>query len=220
MTGASGVHEVAASGFDNEADAYERARPSYPPDAVAWLVDALQLGPAARAVDLAAGTGKLTRLLEPSGAELIAIEPVDGMRGQLVRALPHVPALSAVAEALPLRDASVDAVTVAQAFHWFDAARAPVELHRVLRPGGRVGVIWNTADRDVPWVDAVWSITDRIETRAPFREMGEHQVSTQALDAPWFGPLQHAAFRHEHAATPEEMVARVRSVSHVGALAA
>ncbi|MFI5045717.1 MAG: class I SAM-dependent methyltransferase [Acidimicrobiia bacterium] len=213
------VHEVAATGFDNEAEAYERARPTYPPDAVTWLVDALRLGPRAIAVDLAAGTGKLTRLLAPSGATLLAIEPVDGMRAQLVRALPDVAALSGVAEALPLRDASVDAVTVAQAFHWFDRERAPAELHRVLRPGGRVGVMWNTSDRSVPWVDAVWSVMDGIETRAPFREQGEHTASAAVIGPPWFTPLTHATFRHEHPVTADEMVDRVRSTSHVGALA-
>jgi len=213
------VHEVAATGFDNEAEAYERSRPSYPPDAVAWLVDALRLRSGSLAVDLAAGTGKLTRLLAPSGASLIAVEPVDGMRAQLVRVLPEVPALAAVAEALPLRDESVDAITIAQAFHWFDRERAPAELHRVLRPGGRVGVIWNSRDRSVPWVDAVWAIMDRIETRAPWRELGEHHTSVDALDGPWFTPLEHTTFRHEQVATPEEMVERMRSVSHVGALA-
>src|SRR5437879_5536038 len=128
------VHEVAQRGFDAGADAYERARPSYPADAVAWLVEHLKIGPGARVCDLAAGTGKLTRLLAPSSAELIAVEPVEGMSRHLRAAQPGVPVVAATAEALPFADGSLDAVTVAQAFHWFDADRAFGELARVLRP--------------------------------------------------------------------------------------
>ncbi|HEX3455301.1 MAG TPA: class I SAM-dependent methyltransferase [Gaiellaceae bacterium] len=212
------VHEIAATGFANEAEAYERARPSYPPDAVAWLSNALGLAPGVRAVDLAAGTGKLTRLLMPSGAALLAVEPVDGMRAQLVRALPGAPALAATAEALPFRDASIDAITVAQAFHWFDVERAPAELHRVLRPGGRIGIIWNNRDRGVPWVDAVWSIMDGVEQKAPWRSEPDQRRSATSLAPPRFGPLRHAEFSHEHVVSPADMVDRVRSVSHVAAL--
>src|SRR5262245_41807115 len=114
------VHEVAEQGFGTEAEVYEQARPSYPPDAVAWLGESLRIEPGSRVVDLAAGAGKLTRLLVPFGADLVAIEPVAGMRAVLVRAVPGVPALAATAEAIPVADASLDAVTVAQAFHWFD----------------------------------------------------------------------------------------------------
>jgi ubiquinone/menaquinone biosynthesis C-methylase UbiE len=147
------VHEVAAEGFGSGADAYEQGRPSYPPDAVQWLEDALAVGPGTRLVDLAAGTGKLTRLFAPSGAWIVAVEPVEGMRRVLHRTQPDVAALAGTAEALPLAAGSVDAVTVAQAFHWFDAEAAFAELARVLRPGGRVGLIWNARDRHLGWVN-------------------------------------------------------------------
>src|SRR4051812_47767348 len=126
--GMSEVNRVAATGFDAEADAYERARPSYPAEAVNWLLENLRAGPASRVVDLAAGTGKFTELLAGRLDHLVAVEPVPGMRRRLRHGLPGVPVLSAAAEALPLADGSVDAVTVAQAFHWFDAARAMAEL--------------------------------------------------------------------------------------------
>ena len=136
------VHDVAASGFGAEAAAYERARPSYPADAVD--VDRRRARVCRRArgcADLAAGTGKFTRLLDArlAAAELVAVEPVEGMRRFLAASLPRVPVVSAIAEACPFAPASLDAITVAQAFHWFDARRALEELHRVLRPGGRLG---------------------------------------------------------------------------------
>jgi ubiquinone/menaquinone biosynthesis C-methylase UbiE len=148
------VHEVASSGFGAEAAAYERARPSYPDDAVAWLADALRITAPATVADVAAGTGKLTRLLAPSGATVIAVEPVAGMREFLAATTPGALAVAGTAEALPFADSSIDAITVAQAFHWFDASAALHEFHRVLRPGGRVGLIRNARDRSVSWVDA------------------------------------------------------------------
>jgi SAM-dependent methyltransferase len=211
------VHEIAATGFDAAADAYERARPSYPPEAVAWLVDRLHLGPGRVLVDLAAGTGKLTRLLTPSGASTFAVEPVQGMRRVLAAAQPEVPVVAGVAEALPLADASVDAVTVAQAFHWFDGEAAFAELARVVRPGGAVGMVWNARDRSVDWVDALWTIMDRVERRAPWRD--HDRWSDVALgERAGFGPIQAAQFWHHHRVTPDQIRDRIASVSHVAAL--
>ena len=211
------VHEVASSGFGAEADAYERARPGYPDDAVAWIVDQLGITRARTVLDLAAGTGKFTRRLVATGASIIAAEPVDGMRRMLTRALPGVPTVAAVAEALPLADGSVDAITVAQAFHWFDAQAALEELHRVLRPDGRLALVWNARDRSVPWVDEVWSIMDRVEKRAPWRAHDEWRESA-FVETPWFGPLHEATFHHEQMLSPADVVERVRSVSHVAVL--
>jgi SAM-dependent methyltransferase len=211
------VHEVARIGFGREAEAYERSRPSYPPDAVAWLVEHLRVGPEAVVVDLAAGTGKLTRLLLPTGASVVAVEPVLAMREILREVLPAVPAVAGVAEALPLRRSSVDAVCVAQAFHWFDADRTFTELARVLRPGGRLGMVWNARDRTVDWVDRVWSIMDAVERHAPWRDH-ENRPDATLRNRPGFGPLHTATFRHAQVTTPEGVVDRMRGVSHVAAL--
>jgi SAM-dependent methyltransferase len=210
------VHEVAKAGFDDPAD-YEAARPSYPPDAVAWLAEALGVAPGARVLDLAAGTGKLTRLLEPFGATLLAAEPVAGMRAAFRSLVPAVPLTAATAEALPFATASLDAVTVAQAFHWFDAARAGTELSRVLRPGGRLGLVWNARDRSENWVNDVWAIMDRVEKRAPWRDH-ENWRESAARPLPGFGPMHTAEFRHEHELTPDAVVRRIASVSHVAVL--
>jgi SAM-dependent methyltransferase len=211
------VHEVANEGFGREAETYERARPSYPTDAVAWLTGNLGLEPGRTVLDLAAGTGKLTRLLVPTGATVLAAEPVDGMRRSFAAAVPAVPVMGAVAETLPIPDESLDAVTVAQAFHWFDADRAYAELVRILRPGGRVGMIWNARDRSCAWVDQVWSIMDRVERRAPWRDH-EHRRDAAPDHRSGFGPPQRATFRNEQSITPTGVVERVASVSHVAVL--
>ncbi|MDP8960802.1 MAG: class I SAM-dependent methyltransferase [Actinomycetota bacterium] len=211
------VHDVAMRGFGREAEAYERSRPSYPPDAVAWLVDRLQVRPGAVVADLAAGTGKLTRLLLPTGAAVFAIEPVEGMRQVFHQLLPAVPIVAGTAEAMPIKSSSLDAVCAAQAFHWFDADKAFVELARVLRPGGRVGFAWNARDRTVDWVDRVWAIMDEVERKAPWRDHDNWRDSAfgERRD---FGPLHSETFRHEHLTTPAGIVDRILGVSHVGAL--
>jgi SAM-dependent methyltransferase len=134
------VHRSAATGFARGAEVYERARPEYPPEAIAHLARELDLGPRRTVIDLAAGTGKLTRPLSALGCEVIAVEPVDEMRAAIG---PGIRALSGTAEAIPLPDASADAVTVGQAFHWFDGPVALAEIERVLRPGGTLALIWN-----------------------------------------------------------------------------
>lgn len=219
------VHEVAAEGFGKEASTYEASRPSYPPDAVSWIVETLRLRPQQVVCDLAAGTGILTRLLLSSGADIVAVEPVEGMRAVLREKLPAVPVASGVAEALPFRDASLDAVTIAQAFHWFDAPCALAELRRVVRIGGGVVLLWNARDRSEPWVNEVWSIMDRVEKRAPWRDhegaarRDQEARHDELLDgATGFGPLQRAQFWHRQALTPEGVVARVQGVSHVAVL--
>jgi ubiquinone/menaquinone biosynthesis C-methylase UbiE len=140
------VHR-AARAFGAAAAAYDRARPDYPPEAVAWLVRRLELGPGRTVVDLAAGTGKLTRPLARTRARVIAVEPAAGMRALLPSG---VEALAGTAEAIPLGDAGADAIAVAQAFHWFANEEALAEMHRVLRPGGRLALVWNRRDLSAP----------------------------------------------------------------------
>src|SRR5688572_14697263 len=132
------VDDVAARGFGAGAAAYEAARPGYPDQAIDLLATEVGIGADTDVCDLAAGTGKLTRRLIELGARVTAIEPVDAMRGQAKVAVPKATHLEGTAEAIPLPDASIDVVTVAQAFHWFDSVAALREIARVLRPGGRL----------------------------------------------------------------------------------
>ena len=134
--------------FGAEAAAYERGRPSYPPEAIDWL-----LPPGARDVlDLGAGTGKLTTRLVERGLGVVAVDPIPEMLELLSNSLPDTPALLGTAEDIPLPDNSVDAVLVAQAWHWFDVELAVKEVARVLRPGGRLGLVWNAQDERLGWV--------------------------------------------------------------------
>ena len=135
-----------ARAFDAAAGAYEAARPGWPAEAVEIAARRLGLERDASVLDLAAGTGKLTRRLAGRFASVTAVEPLAGMRAVLEDAIPFVRALAGTAEAIPLPDDSVDAVFVAEAFHWFDAQLAVAEMARVLRPGGGVAVLYNRRD--------------------------------------------------------------------------
>jgi len=132
-----------AAGFSAGAAGYEAGRPGYPPAALDVLAERAGLGPGRRVLDLAAGTGKLTRQLLATGADVVAVEPLAGMRAAFHAAVPGVDCLDGTAEAIPVEDGSVEVVTVAQAFHWFDTDRTLDEIARVLRPGGWLAVIWN-----------------------------------------------------------------------------
>lgn len=209
------VHDVAQAGFSDPRD-YEAARPSYPAEAVDWITGFLATAGAPRVCDLAAGTGKLTRLLAGRGYRLFAVEPVAGMRATFRTVLPDVPIVAGAAEALPVRDASLDAVTVAQAWHWFDKDRAAAELRRTVVAGGRVVLVWNARDRSASWVDAVWSVVDRVEKRAPWRDHEQWRDTAESVAG--FPPPERAEFRHAQQLTPEQVVQRVASVSHVAVL--
>ena len=117
------IHKMASAGFQLAAESYERGRPGYPDAAVAHLVDVLGLTAGSRVVELGAGTGKFTKRLLDTGAEIVAVEPVEAMRGKLQELLPSVHVVDGTAEAVPLPDANAVAVVAAQAFHWFRAQR-------------------------------------------------------------------------------------------------
>jgi ubiquinone/menaquinone biosynthesis C-methylase UbiE len=212
----------AALGFDANAGAYEAARPSYPAEAVAHIVGHGRIGPGRRVLDLAAGTGKLTRLLVPTGADVVAVEPVAGMRARLAASLGEaVEVLDGTAEAIPLDHASLDAVTVAQAFHWFDPPTALAELARVLRPGGHLFLVWNTRDRGVDWVRRFGDLlVDGPDAERPYDSYYEVDYAALVADAGRraFEPV--TVWRHawEQPSDEDLLVARAESVSVVGSL--
>jgi ubiquinone/menaquinone biosynthesis C-methylase UbiE len=143
-----------AHSFGGVADAYERGRPTYPADAVRWMLGEQPL----TVLELGAGTGKLTRILVDLGHDVHATDPDEVMLQILEREVPGVPTARAGAEEIPLGDASVDAVIAAQAFHWFDLDRALPEIARVLRPGGRLCLVWNVRNEKIPWVRRLGTI--------------------------------------------------------------
>lgn len=186
------VHEHALS-FGAVADVYERGRPGYPVEAVAWLLPS----DASRVVDLGAGTGKATRVIAPLATVTIAVEPDPGMRAQLAERVPGVRVLDGSGEHIPLPDGSVDAVVAAQAWHWVEPVTASAEVARVLRPGGVLGLVWNIRDESVPWVAELTRIMQQPhehveqavtpDVRAPFGELDHHEV-------PWVHEQDRAAF--------------------------
>ena len=210
------IHESAAKGFAAGADAYERGRPTYSTEAIDRLIAELRIGPGKRVLDLAAGTGKLTRQIAPSGAGIVAVEPIDEMRARLVASLPDVAAIPGTAEDIPLANHSVDAVVVGQAFHWFDGIRAISEIRRVLTPGGAVGMIWQARDPSLPWVQRLNELIDRIDDGHPrFRtEAWREAFDLTAL----FEPIETATYGYVQRGDVETIVDRVASISYVAAL--
>jgi len=166
--------------FGSAAAAYERGRPSYPPEAIDWL---LPTG-ARKVLDLGAGTGKLTTRLVERGLDVVAVDPIPDMLEVLRASLPETRAVLGTAEEIPLEDNSVDAVLVAQAWHWVDPDRAIPEVARVLRRGGRLGLVWNTRDERLGWVRELGQIIGSDGDRGrfdvvlpePFTEPQRYQV--------------------------------------------
>jgi SAM-dependent methyltransferase len=211
------MHEAAAKGFAKEAQAYSRGRPDYPVAVDQWLRDALGLDSTRTVLDLGAGTGKFTRRLLATGANVIAVEPVQQMLAQLIQEVPTVAARSGTAEAIPLADGAVDAVVCAQAFHWFATNAALAEIHRVLRPGGSLGLIWNVRDESVAWAAAMTQLMIPYEGDTPRYRSGEWR---RLFPAKGFGPLRERGFPHGHTGSPEQVILdRVLSVSFIAALA-
>lgn len=202
--------------FELVADVYERARPEYPAEAVAWIVQELDLRPGRTVLDLGAGTGKLTRALVPTGAQVIVVEPGEQMLAELRRVLPDVEVRLGGAEAIPLADDSVDAVTVGQAFHWFRHDEAVPELHRVLRPGGAVALVWNSRDQERPLQ------RELSELIKPFVPEGRLPVgdSAKALArSDLFGAVERRAFPFVQQLDADGVADRIASVSFVAAAA-
>jgi SAM-dependent methyltransferase len=196
-----------ARSFSSVAEAYERARPEYPAAAARWLTGE----PPLDVVDLAAGTGKLTRVLTALGHHVTAVEPLAEMRAYLEAAVPGARALDGTAEAIPLADESADVIVAAQAFHWFDQPVALREIARVLRPKGRLGLIWNIRDEAVGWVARLSAIVgaepvDRGETSAA--------VDASAL----FGPVERREWRWRQPLTRDRLRELVLSRSYCAAL--
>jgi SAM-dependent methyltransferase len=210
------IHREAARGFEQGADAYERDRPGYSGEVIAWLSQELGLGPGRTVLDVAAGTGKLTRELVASGASVIAVEPVPAMRAVLQRVVPDARALDGTAEALPIDDGTVDAITAASAFHWFDGPVAAAEFYRALRTGGRVALLWNRRRLDQPIHQAVDEIIGRYRRRTPSHQGGEWREPLESGGL--FAPAAERQIPFEQVLDPDRFVDRFSSISYVAAL--
>ena len=194
--------------FGAEAATYARHRPGYPPEAVRWVL-AGATRPVVDVADVGAGTGALTRVLVGLGLRVTAYEPDPGMLDELGRRDPDVPRHVAHAEHLPLADAAADAVTVAQAWHWFDKLAAGAEFVRVVRPGGVIGLLWNVRDDRVPWMADMSDIVGGEDS------MRADRTDALAEIAAVHPGVERADFPHSLSMTPEQIVALASTFSYV-----
>jgi SAM-dependent methyltransferase len=202
-----------ARSFERAADAYEASRPTYP-DA---LLDVLPLGADATVLDLGAGTGKLTRVLVRRHARVVAVEPLDGMRAVLEHVVPQAEAHAGSAEAIPLADASVDAVFAAQAFHWFANEQALAEIARVLRPGGVFADVWNDTIDPTPLPAAYVARIEQLFSAAPYTGMDDSRRTDIVREGP-FGEPQLHSLEHEQVQDRASVLSFISSVSAVARL--
>ncbi|MGB4136944.1 MAG: class I SAM-dependent methyltransferase [Microbacterium sp.] len=197
-----------ATSFGAESDSYEKGRPEYPFEAVAWMLERMPDG-ARRVADVGAGTGKLTRVLaEAAAAEIVAVDPDAAMLAALHERLPQVPTFVGTAESLPLPDASVDAVVMGQAWHWVDPMPASAEIGRAVRPGGILGLIWNVRDERTDWVRRLTLIMQG----SPAESMVSGPGPTVA--AP-FGAVEERRWEWKRPMTRDELLHMARSRSYI-----
>jgi SAM-dependent methyltransferase len=221
------VHHAAGVGYQRAAGVYESSRPSYPLAALAALADALPLEAGRTVVDLGAGTGKFTRLLALTGAEVLAVEPVKEMRERLAELLPGVAVNAGTAEASGLPGGCADAVVAAQSWHWFEETAALAEVERLLRPGGALVLVWNTFDTSVPWMRDFQDIYFRLAPRdlpsPPLAAgLGEPDPSAHWRKGfesrPGWGPIEERHWPNPHSTTVADIVERMMSSSHIAVL--
>ncbi len=193
---------------------YQSARPGYPVASVAHMVQALKITEARTVVDVAAGTGLFTREIAPFCPRLIAVEPSEGMRIEFARQDLGVPVIDGVAESLPFDAHSIDVVTVAQAFHWFDAPAALAEFTRVLVPGGGLGLVWNERDESVAWVDRLSHVMQWYDKRPYVAGMD----FLPTLEEGGLVRIEMRSFRHSQLLDKETLERRVLSTSYIAVM--
>jgi SAM-dependent methyltransferase len=204
--------------YERVAHEYEEGRPGYALDAVTHIVRHLSLSPGSPVLDLGAGTGKLTRMLAEQGLDMTALDPSREMLTRLRRVVPTVRTVEARSESIPFPLESFDAITAAQAFHWFDAHAALTEIHRVLTPGGGLALVWNQRDESDPIQALLAELTDPPERSTPrgWKLDVPELIGNRGL----FGPVSSVEFSHVQPTSPSRLLDRLRSSSFVASLPA
>ena len=210
------LHPLAAQ-FASVADAYERGRPEYAPAVVGALVAELGIAPGDAVLDLAAGTGKLARSLLAAGLDVVAVEPQAPLRDMLAATIGPKRVRDGLAEAIPLPDASVEAVTVADGFHWFSHARALAEISRVLTPRGGLAVLSTSPDwSGASWAHELGSMIMDLRPEHPHFDGPPWQEAVRA-EGGWSEPREIRVITPQ-STDPGRIVDYVASMSFVAAL--
>jgi SAM-dependent methyltransferase len=205
--------------FEQVADLYERVRPSYPEEAVHWLVERLGIDGHSTVLDLGAGTGKLARPLVAAGLDVVAVEPMERMRAALAT-VGAARVLDGRAEAIPLGDASLDGAVCGEAFHWFDGPRAAAELHRVLRPGAGLVLSWleNQTNGQPQWGEEIVALLRPLWERAHHPGIVAGRRGEAVAEHPGFAPVRRVELFFDDEVDRDGLLAWFASFSVVGAL--
>jgi SAM-dependent methyltransferase len=220
--GSGDLHALVA-GFEGGAASYDRGRPAYNPAVIDAIVEALDVDAGARVLDLAAGTGLLSRPLLARGLDVVAVEPLGAMREVLARAIGAERARDGRAEAIPLPDGHIDAVVCGDAFHWFDGDRAAAELHRVLRPGAGLCVAFIAPGwrEDAPaWLSEAGALLEPLRREARHPHLAEVERCAALERHGGFAPLDRREVRFADETDRDGVLAYFASISFVGALPA
>lgn len=162
------VHQSAEHGYTLQIQSYEEGRPNYPrKEVINWLLNDLDLSSSSRVIDLGAGTGKFISYLQAITTNIVAIEPVLAMRQQLQQNYSNIEIIDGTAAQMPIADESIDVIICAQSFHWFAGEQALQEMNRVLKPNGKLGLIWNVRDEKITWVSDLSAIINSYEEDTP-----------------------------------------------------
>ncbi|KAK4521421.1 uncharacterized protein ATC70_012036 [Mucor velutinosus] len=215
------VHAVASKGFNLQTDAYAQTRPSYPEAMLNRIQE--MLPEKTSIIDLAAGTGLMTKALVAKGFNVTAVEPVEGMRTKLMEVVPGVPCIEGTSWNIPVENESQSAVVVAQAFHWFDDIKTLEEMHRVLKPGGFGILAWNLESGDrSEWVANLRNCYEAYDSAVPqFRKMKWHQVfDTEKAKSLFVLPYTSELFKHDYWVPKQDIWRRVLSKSYIASLEA
>jgi len=214
------VHQMAGN-FNKQVQAYEQARPGYPPALLKDVCDKLHLKAGMKVLDLAAGPGKLTRVLADFKFDMTAVEPAAGMRAGFNAVLPHIPVLEGTSTKIPIPDAALDAVFIGQAFHWFATKESLLEIRRVLKKGGALVLIWNTEDGGSEGVKHLVPLYTKYEFGVPqYRHGTWRNVFNDHADSLPFTPLQELHMNNPVPVTRDLIWARILSISYISAMSA
>jgi SAM-dependent methyltransferase len=204
--------------FTGLADVYARCRPSYPAEAIDFVMAHCALGPGSVMVDIGSGTGISSRLFAERGLRVIGIEPNAEMRQKadrepLSEGLIPPEYRAGRAEATGLPDAFADAVLAAQAFHWFATAPALAEFHRILKPGGWLTLLWNERDESDPFTAAYGNVF-RADPQAAKLESYRGAAGQPLLTSPLFEAAERVLFSHAQSVDLDGMLGRAFSASY------